>query len=600
MLHFRYLNGSNIFPFLVMIFWLVLPASQAQAQCIPAGNQTSYGADSWIGYVYDGANSFATYLGSLTQTQNFDQSFCGGNCDFPIDANCTVNTESFSIRYRMALTVTTCGTYPITLGGDDGVRLSIDGGATWEMTSLYNDHAYAEVTQNIYFMATTYNLVIEYYENATMNRVRFNMGARNGDRTGGVIGVSQTLCQSSIDPAIFNSEIAAQNCTGDTPGYQWQISSDNVTYSDITSATSGTYDAASQPAGIRYYRRQASLAGGPDVYSNVVSVSAESTQGDQTTYGTNTWIGYVYDGVNNFSANYRGYFTIGATTFDESFCGADCNFALNGCGVQTQTFSARFKMKFTPPISEGYTFTIGADDGVRLSVNGGSSYVLNDYSDHGYREVTSGVVNLLAGNTYDLVLDYYEAGGDNRVRFTYATGPLPVTWSFLDGYHDAGVNVLDWKTASEKNNNGFRVERSMDGMTFDSLGFVDGYGTSQVARAYTFVDGAPAWGWNYYRLKQIDYDGKYEYSKVIPVFSDAVVKVGVYPNPAGSSVYISHGGAALTGHVTLRHMLTSKMYYLKPDKLQPARYLLENIMAGIYIISFTVDGQPYSEKLIVF
>ena len=138
--------------------------------------------------------------------------------------------------------------------------------------------------------------------------------------------------------------------------------------------------------------------------------------GDQTTFGNNYWIGYAYQAADDFSTpNYYGYFNE-LSTFDESFCGASCSFAINGCAITTEGFTVRFKM--TKAFTCGdYTFTIGGDDGVRLSIDGGP-YLINDYSDHGYQ--TTSVTTTLTEGNHDLVFDYYENGMANRVSFTYA------------------------------------------------------------------------------------------------------------------------------------------------------------------------------------
>lgn len=589
-------TGGNGAAGRVVLTYYYIPPS-----CTTA-DQNAYGVNSWIGYAYDGANSFTNFLGTFTETQNFDESFGGDYVNFALSgAGCSVYTETFSVRFRMALTVSAanCGVYPVTIGGDDGVRLSVDGGASWEINTIYNDHAYTETTQDIYFDAGTHNLVLEYYENATNNRVRFNIGTRNGTTTGGRIGSDQTLCQTSINPALLTSISPARNCAGNTPTYQWQYSST----SDFAIATnvgtnSATYDPPSQPVGTRYYRRRA-IVNGVTVYSNTVTIVAESPIGDQTTAGNNTWIGYVYDGANNFSsANYLGYLTA-AQTFDYSFCGDNCTEVITGCDFTTETFTVRYRMSFIPTTTAGYTFTIGADDGVRLSVDGGSTFIVSDWGDHGYQETSSSVINMTSGNTYNLVLEYYENGGGNRVRFAFTTGPLPVTWSFLDGHHIDGTNVLDWRTASEKNNAGFVVERSFNGMAFDSVAFVSGNGTTAIPQAYSFIDELPANGWNYYRLKQIDYDNAYEYSRIIPVYADSDRKPGIYPNPASASLYISPGGSHAASDAYLLNAQTGRVIPLIRDEKQPARYPLDGVPSGTYVVSFTVEGRRYTEKVVV-
>src|SRR5690606_34897372 len=122
----------------------------------------------------------------------------------------------------------------------------------------------------------------------------------------------------------------------------------------------------------------------------------------ETTFGTDAWIGYVYDGSNTFNTqNYQG--TINhSTVFDTDFCGGPaCNFtAASGCSVNAETFSVRFKNE--ADLSCGlYTFEIGSDNGVRFSINGGASYLINITSGTGYQVYTTTV--FLSGGVYDLV-----------------------------------------------------------------------------------------------------------------------------------------------------------------------------------------------------
>ena len=77
--------------------------------------------------------------------------------------------------------------------------------------------------------------------------------------------------------------------------------------------------------------------------------------------------------------------------------------------------------------------------------------------------------------------------------------------------------VLNWKTASEHNNQGFTIEQSSNGVTYNVIGQVKGHGTSNVANDYTFTDNTPSVNANYYRLRQTDFDGKETVSPVVSV-----------------------------------------------------------------------------------
>ena len=111
---------------------------------------------------------------------------------------------------------------------------------------------------------------------------------------------------------------------------------------------------------------------------------------------------------------------------------------------------------------------------------------------------------------------------------------LPVELlDFSAAEKDKGVN-LNWATASETENAGFEIQRSMDGSNFESISFVEGKGTTVITQNYTYQDDKV--GQNqlyYYRLKQIDFDGKFEYSKILSVKlkGDQTTLSEAYPNP---------------------------------------------------------------------
>ena len=77
--------------------------------------------------------------------------------------------------------------------------------------------------------------------------------------------------------------------------------------------------------------------------------------------------------------------------------------------------------------------------------------------------------------------------------------------------------LLQWQTASEINNDYFIVERSSDALSWESIGYVNGNGNSNSVISYSFNDNQPLFGVSYYRLKQIDFDGAFEYHGVIAV-----------------------------------------------------------------------------------
>ncbi|WP_035332852.1 leucine-rich repeat domain-containing protein [Dyadobacter crusticola] len=118
----------------------------------------------------------------------------------------------------------------------------------------------------------------------------------------------------------------------------------------------------------------------------------------------------------------------------------------------------------------------------------------------------------------------------------YYSSPLPVTLITFDCKADKGQNKLTWQTTSETSNKGFEIERSADARTFNKIGYIEGSGDSKAPKNYTYSDQNP-FSVTYYRLKQLDYNGDSEYSKIIMVKNEA--QVSVYPNPASEYLTIS-------------------------------------------------------------
>jgi hypothetical protein len=108
---------------------------------------------------------------------------------------------------------------------------------------------------------------------------------------------------------------------------------------------------------------------------------------------------------------------------------------------------------------------------------------------------------------------------------------LPIELTRFEGNNKEGYNFLTWQTASESQNNGFDIERSTDGNRFEKIGFVAGKGTTNERQNYSFEDKSAS-GLVYYRLKQLDFDGRFEYSKIISIAQNGKNQASVFPNPS--------------------------------------------------------------------
>ncbi len=110
---------------------------------------------------------------------------------------------------------------------------------------------------------------------------------------------------------------------------------------------------------------------------------------------------------------------------------------------------------------------------------------------------------------------------------------LPVELVFFKATKQDEFTRLTWATATETNNSHFEIQRSADAREWKALGEVKGAGTTQKPQQYEFTDVRPPAGLSYYRLRQVDFDGQYEYSPVVAVSRKGEgYSFAVFPNPA--------------------------------------------------------------------
>ncbi|HMB94132.1 MAG TPA: T9SS type A sorting domain-containing protein, partial [Rhodothermales bacterium] len=121
---------------------------------------------------------------------------------------------------------------------------------------------------------------------------------------------------------------------------------------------------------------------------------------------------------------------------------------------------------------------------------------------------------------------------------------LPVELVRFEAVQDGNSVRLSWDTASETNNAGFDVERSINGTAFESLDFIEGHGTVSEPQSYAFTDTSfPFEAQDLtYRLKQVDYDGTFDYSPEVEILVELNVPYRLtapYPNPSTEAVHFS-------------------------------------------------------------
>ncbi|MFN4144839.1 MAG: hypothetical protein ACK4GN_03370 [Runella sp.] len=138
-----------------------------------------------------------------------------------------------------------------------------------------------------------------------------------------------------------------------------------------------------------------------------------------------------------------------------------------------------------------------------------------------------------------------------NINGTVTLIPLPVEWTYFRGQHFENQAQLSWETAWERNASHFEVQRSSDLKEFVTLDIIKASGDTRTQSRYVYTDVSPLPGLNYYRLRQVDKDGAFSFSKIIAVNIDLQQpQIWVYGNP------------------TSKHSLKVRLHLLQPDDIQ--------------------------------
>ena len=179
--------------------------------------------------------------------------------------------------------------------------------------------------------------------------------------------------------------------------------------------------------------------------------------------------------------------------------------------------------------------------------------------------------------------------------------PLPVELTAFNADIKNNSVELNWQTASEINNYGFEIERKLKNSLWENIGFVAGYGNSNSPKSYTFIDQQKAAGEIKYRLKQIDNDGTYEFSKEVNVISYSPDNFSLnqnYPNPFNPSTKISYhlsteSQVNLTIYNSLGEIVNELLNEIKAAGNYSVEFDAGNITSGVYLYVLSgnsIDG----------
>lgn len=250
--------------------------------------------------------------------------------------------------------------------------------------------------------------------------------------------------------------------------------------------------------------------------------------------------------------------------------------AMHNVRVEWEALSRTFSVYFDGSLRQMYT------NDVVNTIFGGNGSVF-----WGFTSSTGGSTNQHAVYQLSMVL--------SPVVIDKTPAPLPVTLINFAAATFANGTMLTWATATEDNSDYFQVERSADAKNWDAVTKVTSHHNSNSRRDYTFNDAAAPAGSSYYRLKMVDLDGTFEYSKVVSVKAGGLrtAAIAAYPNPVqnGQALQVRFTSAQnapvtvilsdLSGTVVVKTtgncLAGENAYAVNTSSLKPGMYLVQVI-----------------------
>ena len=555
---------------------------------------------------------------------------------------CDTQLHLFGVHMRGRYVPEANGIYRISIGSDDGSYFSMfsdinnagssgavdvngndlihDNWAKDEADTLKFDGVdnfiYEDNIRNYYIeMEDTeeWFMTLNYYEEEGANRFSFNIELYFGPgeiKMGADASGSVTFCGINPDPTIISSLGPAVFEDGEVSEYFWQYATTNdesTVWTTIPGATDKDYDIPAYNddswTGARYYRRGATntivddegVSTDVDVFSNVLEVIMNPIPDlDRTEFGDNEWIGHTYDAPRNFAtSNYSGRVFEDAV-FNQSFPSGV------GCTNQTSNFTVQYRMRLD--VAPGtYDFSVNGDDGYRLIIDG--TTVIDEWAKVGGKKGTADTYQLevLEVGVIELILDYYEIGGDQSITFDYVETllVLPLEWGDFLGQSCGENNCLNWSTLQEKNTSHFIMEKSHNGFSWEVFGeTLEAQGNSNQEVFYDYADHSVANDVTFYRIKQVDLDDTFSYSDVIRVENNSNRnKLMPFPNPTTDLLFVDSQEGILSVELTSQDQRVRAQPLL--EKISDNRYQIDmrQFPSNHYLVTIHTEKSRKTYKI---
>ncbi|MFT4062584.1 MAG: T9SS type A sorting domain-containing protein [Edaphocola sp.] len=215
--------------------------------------------------------------------------------------------------------------------------------------------------------------------------------------------------------------------------------------------------------------------------------------------------------------------------------------------------------------------------------------------------ITADISTLQQDTTHTLYIRALD-GWSLTTTTTFTIGTtLPVKWLSFTGKLQADNTVLlQWQTATETNSHHFEIERSGNGKDFAPIGKMAASGNSNARHSYQFTDAQPLNGTNHYRIKQVDNDGNFTYSSVLPVNVAAARQQGFYivNNPARGVLRVHIGRQGTNARLRIFDMSGRQMLLANVTTADIQQINIAALPAGMYVLQYIGENEETNKRFV--
>lgn len=430
---------------------------------------------------------------------------------------------------------------------------------------------------------------------------------------------------SNVSNAIIGDSINFNNVTipsGGTPTYyyQWQDSvAGNTRWSDIAAATSSTYQTILSQH--KYFRRRVQDINCNYSFSGNQYLRTSSTINSFTNTNVNSYTNSNVNGnywytsfdasENTISSIYSGTNNLGTVTTQMKY------FGITSTDVPTDNSGISYMPKYFEISSSSYpSGNLPSPVKIRLFFKnldftnyktkiGNNSLLTTDLRImhyHGVNQDCDFNNNSTIGGTTQIQPTVTTFADGFYLTFTVNSLSefgvvakdfvVPVNWSSFYGEVTKNQITLNWVLQNQYNNSFFEVERSEDGLNFITIGKII---ATISQNKYQFVDISALTGNNFYRIKQVDKDGSYAYSKSILIKLDFSNKISIYPNPSQKEISVQTN---ITGSISYKIINIMGAILQRGITSKNKTIDLANLQSGTYLLQLDFNNQKQVIKLV--